>query len=206
MSQLDLQVALLNVSMPDMSGFAACIQILDAVPETRVIMLTSLVTSDELITTILAGAAGYLPMDGPEADLIRTIRCNGNGGMLFISAVADLVLRSSRSNRRLAEVGILSERERQVLFLAARGMNNAEIGERRTLSPNTIRGHIGRIIRKLNIANRTELGIFAGKVGTWGPVNAADQQLHRRRQRDRDEAAGHVRTAECTAPPSDEPV
>lgn len=87
-SQLDPQVVLLNVSMPDLSGFAACIQILDAVPETRVIMLTSRVTSDELVTTILAGAAGYLPMDGPEADLIRTVRCNGNGEMLFIPAVA----------------------------------------------------------------------------------------------------------------------
>ena len=109
-SQLDPRVVL-SVSMPDMSGFAACIQILDVAPETRVIMLTSQVAPDELTATILVGAAGYLPMDGPEQDLIRTVRCNGNGEMLFIPAVAALVLETSRSNRRLVDVGGLNDRE-----------------------------------------------------------------------------------------------
>ena len=174
-SQLDPRVVVLSVSMPDMSGFAACIQILDVVPETRVIMLTSQVARDELTATILVGAAGYLPMDGPEQDLIRTVRCNGNGEMLFIPAVAALVLETSRSNRRLVDVGGLNDRERQVLFLAASGMNNTDIGERLTLSPNTVRGHMSRIFRKLHISSRTELGIFAGKVESWRPENGADQ-------------------------------
>ena len=174
-SQLDPRVVVLSVSMPDMSGFAACIQILDAVPDARVIMLTSQVARDELTATILAGAAGYLPTDGPEQDLIRTVRCNGNGEMLFIAAVADLVLGTSRSNRRLVDVSGLNDRERQVLFLAASGMNNTDIGERLTLSANTVRGHLSRIFRKLNVSSRTELGIFAGKVGRWRPENGDDQ-------------------------------
>ena len=62
-----------------------------------------------------------------------------------------------------------------MLFLAASGMNNTDIGERLTLSPNTVREHMSRIYRKLHVSSRTELGIFAGKVESWRPANGADQ-------------------------------
>ena len=62
-----------------------------------------------------------------------------------------------------------------MLFLAASGMNYTDIGERLTLSPNTLRGHLSRIFRKLNISSRTELGIFAGKMGRWRPADGDDR-------------------------------
>lgn len=65
-----------------------------------------------------------------------------------------------------------------MLFLAASGMNNTDIGERLTLSPNTVRGHMSRIFRKLHISSRTELGIFAGKVGRCRPANGGEAALY----------------------------
>ena len=167
LSQLRPEVVLVGTSLRDMSGFQACIDILEAAPVARVVLLTQQVSSEELVAVVFSGAAGYLPIGGPEVDLIRTVRANGRGEMWFIPEVAELTLRSSRSNRRVVDVSSLSDREKQVLFLAAGGLSNAEIGERLGLSPHTVRNHTRIVLSKLKISGRAELGGFALAAGMW---------------------------------------
>ena len=154
-------VVLVSVNLPDISGLEVCTQVLEAVPGIRVVMMTPEITADGLVSTIIAGAAAYFPKDGPELDLVRTVRSNANGEMLLIREVAELLLRPVPNSRRAVDVSRLTQREKQVLFLAAQGLDNADIGKRLSLSPHTIRNHISSLLHKLNIGNRAELGVFA---------------------------------------------
>jgi DNA-binding NarL/FixJ family response regulator len=163
--QIDPHVVLLSVTMPDLSGFEACLQILEVAPRARVIMLASQVTSEEIFSTMMAGAAGYLSKNSLESDLVRIVRANGNGEMLLIPEVAEFILSTARFKRRVVDTSSLTEREKQVLFLAAEGLNNATIGDKLALSPHTIRGHIRRIYDKLHLVSRAELGALAVMMG-----------------------------------------
>ena len=162
---LDPDVIIVSSTLPDMTGYEACIQTEGVSPRSKQIMLADGVNGPEIIAGMMAGCAGFLPKDGPKSDLLRTIRAIGRGEMLLIAPVADRALRFLRYNRRYVDVGRLTSRERQVIVLAAAGLNNADIGAQLSLSQHTVRNCLSNIFSKLGISSRSELGAFATLLG-----------------------------------------
>ena len=93
MNDLRPDVVLLSSTLPDMSGFEACVQLMDVKPRPRVVMMCAAITDAEVCAGWMAGAAGCLLLGGAVEDLVRTVRANGNGEMLLIEIVAESVLR-----------------------------------------------------------------------------------------------------------------
>ena len=89
------------MTMPDMSGFEACKEVLARAPGARVVMLSWKLTDRELAAAILAGAAGYLTKDSSPDDLVRTVRANAAGELFLVAPVAELLLKFRRRSKRL---------------------------------------------------------------------------------------------------------
>ena len=154
-------VVLLSVSLADSTGLEACRQIIGLAPRTRVIMLTSHLTDEEIAATMLAGGAGCLPKNSPQMELIRIVRYNGNGAMYHTPEVAEILLRAGRYNSKFVNVVRLSSRERKVLLLLVDGLRYKEIGAEIGISPYTVRSHASRLFAKLNVSRRSDLGAYA---------------------------------------------
>ena len=170
--RLKPHVVMMSVHLPDMSGYDACRRVLDASAESRVIMLTSQLDDAEILSSIMAGAAGILPKDAHQNDLIRTVRANAMGELLHIPAVANRVLNLMRGAETVADVDRLTDRETQILIMVADGLSNEEIGAKLTLSRYTIRNHVGRIFSKLKLSTRAELGAYAARIGLLDSAGA----------------------------------
>ena len=168
-------VVVLSVSLPDVSGFRVCQDVLELVPNARVIMLMSGVLNEEIAASMMVGAAGAVPKNVPLEDLVEVVRANGKGYMLHIPEVAARSLQFMRYNKRLIDVDRLTNRERQVLILIADGMKNAEIAAALGISPHTVRNFIARIFTKLKTSSRADLGAYATLIGVL-EYDATDKQ------------------------------
>lgn len=166
--QLNPQVAIVDISMPVMNGIEATEHIKAACPGTAVLIL-SLHDDDQYVFALLAaGAAGYLLKDVPSAEIVRAVRCVSAGEPVLHPAIARKVLArfATQSEVKGAEGprdngGRLTERERQVLRLAACGMSNARIAARLYVSVRTVQAHLTQIFNKLGVGSRTE-AVIAG--------------------------------------------
>jgi DNA-binding NarL/FixJ family response regulator len=162
--QLQPEVVLLDVRLPDRSGIAACQKIRQQWPKVQVLMLTSFADENLVLEAISAGAAGYVLKQLDTTDLLKAIRAVGQGEAVLDPAVTHQVLQQLRQAQHEAEAGAfrnLSEREVEVLSLVAEGKTNAEIGETLMLSEKTIRNHVSAILEKLNLTNRIEAATYA---------------------------------------------
>jgi DNA-binding NarL/FixJ family response regulator len=165
-------VILMDIRMPDLDGIEAVRQIHSA-PETaatRVVMLTTFETDDNVFAALRAGAAGFLVKDTDLTDLLRAVRLAASGESLLSPSVTRRVIESlqiggsapTRAHPRLAG---LTDREREVLALIGEGSNNAEIAERLVVSPATARTHVSRIMIKLGARDRAQLVVIAYQSG-----------------------------------------
>ena len=150
-SALQPDVILLSVELPDGSGFEACLSLLEVLPTVRVIMMTNRLAMGEIASAMSVGSSGYLPKNGPHADLVRTVRANGQGDMLVIRQVAELTLRMFQYHRKFVDLTHLTSREQQVLVLVADGLSNTAIGATLDISQYTVRNHISSIFGKLKV-------------------------------------------------------
>lgn len=159
---LDPDVILMDVLMPVMDGAEATAQITAACPGVQVIALTSSVDQDYVVKTLDAGAISYLLKDARPEALARAIRDAVDGrGTIDSGAMKALMDR-----RQHEQVGSgLTDREREVLALLARGLSNKEIAESLTLSVGTVRLHVSNILAKLGAPNRTTAAAIAMKHG-----------------------------------------
>ncbi len=156
-------LVLLDVVMEGLGGVETC-RALRSLPEPpRVLMLTSFSDDDAVVSSILAGASGYLLKNTSRAELLRAIRVVGAGHELIDPAVTGKV------TRRLAQLARgpaslpdpLSEREREVLALIARGCTNREIATRLVISEKTAGHHVSHILDKLGLSRRSEAAVYA---------------------------------------------
>lgn len=166
-------VILMDIRMPGLDGIEAVRQIASA-PETaatRVVMLTTFETDDNVFAALRAGAAGFLVKDTDLTDLLRAVRVAASGESLLSPSVTRRVIESLQSggsvgvrapHPRLAD---LTDREREVLALIGEGSNNAEIAERLVVSPATARTHVSRIMIKLGARDRAQLVVIAYQSG-----------------------------------------
>ncbi len=163
-------VILMDIQMGDMNGIEASRRILEAVPETKIIMLTMLEDSESLFAAITAGARSYVLKGADKAEVLRTIRAVAEGEVLFGPAIAGRVMNYFRNlgsgpPGRGAPFPELSEREREVLDLIARGLNNHEIAGQLHVTVKTVSNHISNIFSKLQVADRAQAIIKARDAG-----------------------------------------
>ncbi len=161
-------VVLMDVKMPGAGGISACGQILSRDPSAIVVMLTTFDIDRHVLDALRAGARGFILKSTPPADLIALLRVAASGHVVMSpSSAAHLVgptgPQLSVDVRR--RVGALTDRERAVLALLSRGMNNAEIAGSLMLSEATIKGYVSQLLVKLAVANRTQAALIGHITG-----------------------------------------
>ena len=164
-------VVLLSLTLPDVTPFDARRQIGAAAPDTRIITLgSSPVREADVAMSLMAGAWCHLPSGASRSDFVRVVRATGVGEALEIAEVAQICMRIMSSFPGPVDLGTLSHRERRVLVMVSKGLNNTEIAAGLWISAHTVRRHVSQILHKLNRSSRSELGIYAPMVSVLDDV------------------------------------
>jgi len=165
-------VVLMDLHMPEVDGLTATIRILEAQPDTRILVLTMLDDDDSVFAAMRAGALGYVLKGTSSEEILRAIRSVADGEAIFGSTIARRVLAHFAQMTGLPPVppGLepfpgLTQREREILTLVAGGFKNAAIANRLFLSPKTIRNNVSTIFAKLQVDGRGEAIIRARDAG-----------------------------------------
>ncbi|MEU8244472.1 response regulator transcription factor [Actinoplanes missouriensis] len=163
-------VILMDVRMPGIDGLEATRRIMAAPGESRVIVLTTFEHDEYVFEALRIGASGFLLKDTPPVTLLDAIRTVADGGALLSPSVTRTLIREfvTKGPRRLVphpRLDQLTEREREVVGLAAEGLTNAEIAGRLVVSPATARTHVSRAMVKLGARDRAQLVVFAFQSG-----------------------------------------
>ena len=164
-------VVLMDIRMPVLDGIAATAAVLAdpayANGPPRVVMLTTFDLDEAAARAIRGGASGFLLKDADPEFLLAAIRTvHAGSAVIAASATRDLFAHFAEAPRPVpASYGELTEREREIFALAARGLSNAEIAGREFLSEATVKTHISRILAKLGLRDRVQLVVFAFEHG-----------------------------------------
>ena len=166
---LEPDVAVLDISMPLLSGIEATRQIKRRLPAVRILILSMHASEAYIIQALTAGANGYLLKDSADRELLQGVTAVASGKSYFSPAVSKVLL--DDYVRHLVEKGItdrydsLSEREREILQLVAEGRSNKEVAEVLGISVKTAMSHREHLMLKLDVHNRTDLVRFAQRAG-----------------------------------------
>ena len=164
MSVLAPQLILMDVRMERMSGIEACREIKSLYPDVSILMITSYTDNEAVLASMLAGASGYLLKNLSRAELLRSIRLVASGQSLLdpeLVKQATSRLTALASSSSQTQGGELTEREREVLVLIARGYTNKQIANTLIVTEKTARNHVSHILEKLGLARRSEAAAFA---------------------------------------------
>jgi two-component system, NarL family, response regulator LiaR len=165
--ELTPDVVLMDLVMPVLDGVEAMRGLRDVAPDARVIVLTSFLEDDRLLPAIQAGAAGYLLKNVEPAELARGIRTAHAGQALIDPAVAARLVStlSERPAVTRREPQRLTARESEVLELIAAGYANKRIALRLEISEKTVKNHVGHLLEKLGVSDRTQAALLAVREG-----------------------------------------
>ena len=163
-------VALLDLQMPGLTGVEVTKRLHEVAPETRVLVLTMIEADETVLAAIRAGAWGYLLKGAGQEEIERAVRSVADGQVVYGAGVAERVMAffSARSSSAVTPFPQLSEREREVLRLAAEGRANADIARRLYLSEKTVRNHVSSIFTKLGVTDRAAAVARARDAGLGG--------------------------------------
>ena len=161
--ELDPDVVLLDVHLPDGGGQAVIAQVAPERPGVRFLALSVSDAAEDVIGVIRAGARGYVTKSISGPDLVDAVRRTAEGDAVFSPRLAGFVLDAFRSGAPSVdlELDVLTTREREVLQLIARGYLYKEIAARLHLSVKTVESHVSAVLRKLQLSNRHELSRWA---------------------------------------------
>jgi DNA-binding NarL/FixJ family response regulator len=159
------RVVLMDLNLGETSGVRAIEGILDALPDTRILVLSASGEHTDVLEAVKAGAAGYLVKSASAEELLAAVRRTAEGFPVFTPGLAGLVLgeyrRLAGTERSGPEVPALTERETDVLRLVAKGLTARQIGERLGVSHRTVETHVQSTLRKLQLHNRVQLARYA---------------------------------------------
>ena len=160
-------VVLMDVQMPGVDGIEATRSIVEAHPDTRVVILTTFDDDQYLFDALNAGASGFLLKNCPADDLVNAIRLAAGGHSLLAPEVTERVIARSARGARTADPRLdqLTERERDVLVAMAQGLSNAEIAASLFVSPATVKSHVSHVLAKLDARDRVQAVIRAYESG-----------------------------------------
>jgi NarL family two-component system response regulator LiaR len=160
-------VVLMDLVMPEMDGIEATRQVWAASPSTRVIVLTSFADDEKVFPAIKAGATGYLLKDVSPTDLANAIRAVQAGETRLHPDITKKLVEQLASPEPGPEPVLddLTPRELEVLRLIAQGMSNRQIALALSISEKTVKTHVGNILSKLHLADRTQAAIYAHRHG-----------------------------------------
>lgn len=167
-TSLKPDVAIMDVAMPNLDGIEATRQIKALSPAVAVLILSAYDDDQFVFSLLEAGAAGYLLKSVRGRELIDAVRAVHAGESVLHPTIARKVLNrfaAPGKPKRQEPLEVLSEREMEVLGLAARGLSNQEIADALSLSTRTVQGHLGHIFNKLQVSSRTEAVVHALKQG-----------------------------------------
>jgi two-component system, NarL family, response regulator LiaR len=154
-------VVIMDLEMPRKNGYDALVEILQAVPSTRVLILTSFSKDQKINACLEAGAMGCLLKDSSPQELFRAIRDVHRGEVALHPAIARRLLTRQPSRQPQSDPDGLTEREIDVLRLIAQGLTNQEIADNLVISVPTVRTHINHLLSKLNLTNRSQAILYA---------------------------------------------
>ena len=162
-------VVLMDVRMPNLDGIEATRRIVSAQPEVRVLALTTFDLDDYVYAAVRAGASGFLLKDVSPDDLVHAVRVVARGDAMLAPAVTrrmlDRFIALPAPDSRAELPDSVSDRERQVLELVARGRSNAEIAADLYLSEATVKTYVSRLLTKLDARDRVQLAVWAYESG-----------------------------------------
>ncbi len=168
-TELKPDVVVMDVAMPKLSGIEATKHIKERLPSTTVLVLTGYDYDEYILSLLEAGAAGYLLKDVSGDDLISAIRAVYAGEpVLHPAVISKLVSRFKSQGTGLSETRAendLTDREMEVLRLAAKGMSNKKLGEELFISVRTVQAHMRSIFNKLGVGSRSEAVIYGLRKG-----------------------------------------
>jgi DNA-binding NarL/FixJ family response regulator len=167
-ARFDPTVVLMDIRMPELDGLEATRRIVAGQPGARVLILTTFDLDEYVYEALRAGASGFVLKDDPPEQLIAAIRTVAAGDALLSPAVTKRVIeRFSRLPQPAPPNGLdeLSDRERDVFRLIARGLSNAEIGHELFISETTVKTHVTHILAKLGLRDRVQAVVLAYRAG-----------------------------------------
>lgn len=166
-------VVLMDIQMPGMDGIEATRELTAAEDTARVVMLTTFERDDYIFEALRSGASGFLLKNAPPEDLIDAIRVVASGDALLAPSITRRVCEQFATQgivpSRVHELDGLTEREREVLVLLARGLSNGEIADHLFLGEATVKTHVSRTLAKLGVRDRVQAVVTAYETGLVRP-------------------------------------
>ena len=169
-------VVLMDIRMPTMDGIEATRRITALDDPPRVLVLTTFDLDDYVVEALRAGASGFVLKDIPADDLVQAIRIVHRGEAIVAPRVTRRLLDRfadhlpSAAPGQQAALPELTDREREVLLLLARGLSNAELADRLVLSETTVKTHVSNVLAKLGLRDRVQAVVFAYETGLVKPA------------------------------------
>ena len=162
-------VVMMDVLMPGMDGITATALITNRHPEVEVVALKGFVDQDKIRAALAAGAAGYVLKDADAAEVASAVRAAHRGEVHISAAAVRELARGLRPPGSGPGTEPLTEREREVLALVAKGASNKEIGQALSISERTARTHVSNILNKVGLHSRTQAALWAIREGLTPP-------------------------------------
>ncbi|MFF4759979.1 response regulator [Streptomyces sp. NPDC001292] len=174
-AQVSPDVVLMDIRMPELGGIEATRRITTATPDMKVLVLTTFDLDEYVYEALRAGASGFLLKDASADQLAEAVRVVAAGDALLAPGITRrLIAEFSRLKDTpraplKSRIGVLTERETEVLALIAQGLSNGEIAGHLVVAEQTVKTHVGRILVKLGLRDRTQAAVFAYESGLVRP-------------------------------------